>query len=602
MPPSSRLLTDKSHKSSRRSAVRDAATSLQTGRVMARAWSQQILEDRRQPAIWAFISESIDAYIAEVRSSGVDVRDITPVSNPLTYILDTSAADLAHTLGRSAAAFTTEEACYELSACYTAMLPQDVRSAWGAYYTPPALTERLLDLAVDAGTDWTTAKVLDPACGGGAFLLPVALRMRKALPELDHASLLEHLGSHLKGFEIDPFAAWLTQVWLEISFSTERANSGLPFPKVVTVCDSLQQQPTESFDLVIGNPPYGRLKLDPELRIVYQRSLYGHANLYGLFTDLALRWTKPKGVIAYVTPTSFLAGEYFKSLRQLIKDEAPPVAMDFVTARKGVFDDVLQETMLSTYQKHGNLKKPSVHFLSVNGSAEVTEVGSFTLPETASAPWLAPRHPDDASLIDRLSLLPSRLSDWGYKVSTGQLVWNRFKLQFRAKASKNTFPVIWSEAVSADGQFRFSSEKRNHLPFFKAEEIDGWMKVTQSCVLLQRTTAKEQARRLIAAELPERFIQLHGAVLVENHLNMIKPITEKPKVSPAVVAAIMNSNIVDRAFRCISGSVAVSAFELEALPLPSASDMQALEKLVARNASAALIEKELTKLYGQQQA
>jgi adenine-specific DNA-methyltransferase len=182
------------------------------------------------------------------------------------------------------------------------------------------------------------------------------------------------------------------------------------------------------------------------------------------------------------------------------------------------------------------------------------------------------------------------------------LVWNRFKPQFRAKASKNTFPVIWSEAVSADGQFRFRSEKRNHLPFFKAEEIDGWMKVTQSCILLQRTTAKEQARRLIAAELPERFIQAHGAVLVENHLNMIKPITAKPKVSPAVVAAIMNSNIVDRAFRCISGSVAVSAFELEALPLPSASDMQALEKLVARNASAALIEKELIKLYGQQQA
>ena len=42
------------------------------------------------------------------------------------------------------------------------------------------------------------------------------------------------------------------------------------------------------------------------MRRRYRRSLYGHANQYGVFTDLALRWTVPGGVIAYVTPTSFL--------------------------------------------------------------------------------------------------------------------------------------------------------------------------------------------------------------------------------------------------------------------------------------------------------
>ncbi|MQT61498.1 N-6 DNA methylase, partial [Pseudomonas sp. FSL R10-0399] len=78
-------------------------------------------------------------------------------------------------------------------------------------------------------------------------------------------------------------------------------------------CDSLRRSPPKDrFDLVIGNPPYGRAKLDAETRERYKRSLYGHANLYGLFTDLALRHTKPGGVIAYVTPTSFLAGVYFK--------------------------------------------------------------------------------------------------------------------------------------------------------------------------------------------------------------------------------------------------------------------------------------------------
>ena len=56
---------------------------------------------------------------------------------------------------------------------------------------------------------------------------------------------------------------------------------------------------------------------------------------------------------------------------------------------------------------------------------------------------------------------------------------------------------------------------------------------------------------------------------MENHLNMVRPMVEKPAVSLRVIAAFLNSEVVDAAFRCISGSVAVSATELEALPLPS---------------------------------
>jgi adenine-specific DNA-methyltransferase len=596
MTQASRSIAKQRSKTVTKTVFRDASLSLETGRVMARAWSEQVRGDRRQPAIWAFVSEAVSSYVQETRQQGRQIGNITPLSLPLSYILDTSAAELAKTIGRAAASFPMETACYQLSACYTAMLPQDVRSAWGAYYTPPALTDRLIDLAEEAGTDWATAKALDPACGGGAFLLPVALKMQEAL-NLEGRELLAHFAGHLKGFEIDPFAAWLTQVWLEIAFSDVISAAGQSFPQVVQVGDSLKQAPEAVFDLVIGNPPYGRVKLDEQARAMYRRGLFGHANLYGLFTDLALRWTRLDGVIAYVTPTSFLAGEYFKALRSLLAQEAPPLAMDFVTARRGVFDDVLQETMLSTYRKGGLLEETRVHFLAVNGKAEVTEAGRFTLPTITSGPWLAPRHPADSALVDKLTALPCRLEDWGYKVSTGPMVWNRFKCQFRAKASKDTFPVIWAEAVSPDGRFGFKAEKRNHLPFFRPGPADGWLKVTQSCVLLQRTTAKEQARRLIAAELPESFIKAHGAVIVENHLNMIKPLGSDIFVSPAVVAAIMNSHVVDRAFRCISGSVAVSAFELEALPLPSVGALGKLEKLVSKGASRAAIEAEIARLY-----
>ena len=54
--------------------------------------------------------------------------------------------------------------------------------------------------------------VLDPACGGGAFLAPVARRMAAALCGKTPSAIIRHIAEHLHGFEIDPFAAWLTQV------------------------------------------------------------------------------------------------------------------------------------------------------------------------------------------------------------------------------------------------------------------------------------------------------------------------------------------------------------------------------------------------------
>lgn len=578
------------------------AQSLLTGRAMARAWSQQVDERRRQQAAWSFITETIRSYVAAQGEGVGTTPKVSPPSLALTFELDEAAAQLAQTLGRSAAQLPLEEACYLLSATYTALLPTSVRAAWGAYYTPSALTSRLLDLATEGGVDWRSARVLDPACGGGAFLLPVALRMRAALPKLKPTALLRHLADHLCGFEIDPFAAWLTQVWLEIAFAAELRSAQTAFPVVVTVCDSLDQVPdpgAAAFDLVVGNPPYGRVSLTPVQRACYKRSLYGHANLYGVFTDLAVRWAKPGGVIAYVTPTSFLAGEYFKALRSLLTAEAPPIAIDFISTRKGVFEDVLQEAALTTYRRGGTAGGATVHFLTVTSPtvAEVTQAGRFELPARAGDPWLAPREPSAQALVDRLVGMPTRLATWGYGVSTGPLVWNRFKDQLRLRGGADTFPLIWAEAVTSDGRFVFRAEKKNHQPYFRALPPDGWLQVRTPCVLLQRTTAKEQVRRLIAAELPASFIAQHKAVVVENHLNMVRPIINEPKVSPAALAAVLNSEVTDRAFRCISGSVAVSAFELEALPLPSVRQMQKIETLVRQKATPARINAELQRIY-----
>ncbi|HEY2291684.1 MAG TPA: Eco57I restriction-modification methylase domain-containing protein [Thermoanaerobaculia bacterium] len=507
---------------------------------------------------------------------------------------------LAEEIGEIVARDEPVSAGFRIGEVYTALLPADFRARHGVFYTPPALTHRLLDLATTAGVDWTRAYALDPGCGGGAFLTPIALKILSSLNPRRPAAALDHISAHVRGFELDPFGAWMSQVVLESALIDLCRNAGRRLPPVVTVCDALAQEPAEErFDLVIGNPPYGRVTLEPEIRDRYRRSLHGHANVYGLFMDLGVRWARPGGVIAYVTPTGFLGGRYFKELRKLMAQEAPPAAIDLVTSRKGVFSDVLQETLLAAYRKGGEDRRADVHLISLQSETalEVSRVGSFALPCQPTEPWLIPRDHRQADLIERLRHMPHRLSDYGYKVSTGPLVWNRHKPQLHVHPVAGSVPILWAECITSDGRFQHRTEKKNHKPFLKPKKGQEWLLIDEPCVLVQRTTAKEQRRRLLAAELPARLLRKLGAVSVENHLNMVRPVVETPAVSLRVIAAILNSDIVDAAFRCISGSVAVSATELEALPLPPPASARRLEKLLEAGATREALQDHIRDLY-----
>jgi adenine-specific DNA-methyltransferase len=518
--------------------------------------------------------------------------------------LDGPTFALARSAGAAAAGFSVLHAGYLISSFYTAMLPEEIRSKLGAYYTPPALAERLMDMVTEAGFGWEKDRILDPACGGGAFLAHAALRMRKTFNTADPAFVLRSITTRLHGFEIDPFAAWLSEVLLEVALLDICLGANKRLPDVVRTGNALTM-PVDNqreYDLIIGNPPYGKITLPEPQRRLYKRSLYGHANLYGLFTDLAIRLVKPGGIIGYVTPTSFLGGQYFKALRSLLQREAPPLKIDFITQRQGVFEDVLQETMLSVYKRDGKKRRlVTVDFLRPNGNEKpvsVHEVGKFALPADGDEPWFLPRDREHIALLKKLASMPHRLSDYGFSVNTGQLVWNRHKTQLRSDRGKECYPLIWAESVTAEGEFNFSAVRRNHQPYFHVYSDQGYLVTRESCVLVQRTTAKEQKRRLIAARLPVEFIGKHGGVVVENHLNMIRSSEKKPVISLDGITTILNTKTLDIAFRCISGTVAVSAFELNTLPMPSPEQMKTLERLIRRGAARDIIERTVARIYG----
>ena len=559
-------------------------------RHVARAWAETLGEENRGSDVAGFVLEAMETY-EEARRTGAASEPHAERPQPETQ--------LARSAGEAALSLPMVEALHWLTSLYSGLIAPERRSRLGAFYTPPALVARLLDQAQEAGLDWATARVLDPAAGGAAFLVQAAERMRRALPDCEPAFVLAQIGSRLKGLELDGHAARIGQRALEIALADLAVDAGRPAPTMIAEADSLAIEPRPEYDLVVGNPPYGRISLSAKDRERFNRSLYGHANLYGIFTDLALRWTRPNGLIAFLTPTSVLSGRYFSALRTLVAREAPPVAIDFVHARRGVFEDVQQETMLAVYRKDGETRRAQIHYIHVDNAADTRVIrnGTVGLPACAAAPWLAPRQAEHSELIANAERMPCRLADLGYRVATGPLVWNRFKKQLRDKPGRNAHPLIWVEAVGTDGLFRFRAEKKNHKLFFALEPGDDWLLVTEAAVLVQRTTAKEQRRRIIAAELPATFIAAHQGVVVENHLNMIVPVG-KPKVAPKLLAALLNSEVVDQLFRCISGSVAVSAFELEALPLPRPDAFRPLAANLAKGADRTMLDRVCLQLYG----
>ena len=179
--------------------------------------------------------------------------------------------------------------------------------------------------------------------------------------------------------------------------------SGRRLRPVVEVADALAVFPAsrESWGLVVGNPPFGKVKDTPSLRARFCRSLHGHPNLYGMFLDTAVHLAKPDGgMIAFLTPPSFLAGQYFKKLRRLLREQASPVSIDLVESRADVFDDVLQEVALSVF-KRGKQLQPAqcaaVHVLSRGIRIEPT--GPLILPADPYEPWTLARSAGDSDLV-----------------------------------------------------------------------------------------------------------------------------------------------------------------------------------------------------------
>lgn len=476
---------------------------------------------------------------------------------------------------------------------YVSALAPATRARHGRHFTPPRLAERLWAMSRTALGHQRKPKALsglvrDPACGAGALLLPVLREHLAASHHVDPRVVLAGLPNFIEGIDADPAAVWIANVVLaaELLPVLRRipANGRKPLPALARVGDGLAPN-DRSARLVVMNPPYGRVRLSDQDRERFAQVLYGHANLYSLFVATGLDALEVNGALAAVVPTSFTSGRYFSNLRAEIARTAPLRDITFVTNRNGVFSTVLQETCLAVFTR-----RPARRTTVSNMDADTVHPVASVQGRQSDRPWVLPRRADDAPIAAAAASMPLTLAAAGWSASTGPLVWNRRKDDLHAQAAAGRAHVVW--AADIDGGVLHQDPRRDSLRYLS---LDGTadrdvMVLKGPAILVQRTTAPEQRRRLVAVELAEDEISALGDIVVENHVNVLRARGPHTLVTRATLLRLLGTTTLDRLMRCISGSVGLSAYELDSLPLPGAATLASWEELTGEALEEAVAE------------
>jgi adenine-specific DNA-methyltransferase len=524
------------------------------------------------------------------------VEDWVAVETAVTGAPPIAPSELATVAVRSELIDASPE---EFGEAYVRALGPGLRAKSGRHYTPPALaaalwsqTAQVLPSPVPDGL------VFDPAAGAGALLLPPLRAWLAARGDAPPEETIAIVPSMIRGRDLDPAAVWignvllaaeLLPVWAQVPSSRRR-----PLSALLSFGDGLDGQVPPP-RVTILNPPYGRVRLGAADRDRWNHALYGHANVYGLFMAAAVAATEREGVVSALVPTSWLGGAYFQRLRSTLAASAPLMRITYVPDRTGVFaTGVMQETVLATFHVDGRRQPVVCERLTVNGHTRHEVIGSADLPSSPDQPWMLPRSRDDAALVRAAVMMPYRLADYGWHVSTGPLVWNRHKRQLSRRPRKGSVRIVW--AADIDGGRLHQDPARNCMRWCQVrnERERDFLVLDRPAVLVQRTTAPEQPRRVVAATLErDTLAKWGGEVVVENHVNVLTCSGADPSLTSRLLAALLDSEPLDRLYRCLTGSVAVSAYELAALPLPGPEILAAWAALDAQ-----ILAKEIRRAYG----
>jgi hypothetical protein len=500
---------------------------------------------------------------------------------------------------------------------YQFSVPEHIRKRLGHFYTSRAIASQMLDNVGFSGTDVLTGRLIDPACGAGAFLVEATRRVLAAADKegLTAEQTCAAVRRVVHGLDLNPLGVLLTEAALALLLAPTIAqiSDGASLePLHLYVTDSLKHGELLAADLrsaeaeeiklrsgeyeggfqwVVANPPYAKFPtrdMTAEQVRRFSATTYGHPNLYGLFLQVGVELLANGGRLVYINPKSFVSGLYFRNLRQFLKRDVDLQRFDTFDKRTGLFDGVLQDVVILTAQKRPE-RVETIKLREYAGAPVKPPVCETNVPRQSV---LLGDQFDHAFFIDAnpvahlvlakmIERAPRSLSELGFEAVTGTIVWNRLKPHVLDEPSPDALPLIWGNGIRL---FRFQGLGNRHGCGTHMALVPKTQGIVSSgeALLVKRMTAKEEPRRIVACRLPEELASSEHGWFAENHVNIVRAKRGGAEIDLDTVLGLLNSELYDFVFRALNGNTQVSATELELLPVALGPELEEIGRLSRR--------------------
>ncbi len=234
--------------------------------------------------------------------------------------------------------------------------------AHGEVFTRRWVVDLILDLAgYRASADLGASVIVEPACGGGAFLVPIVERLVESCATRGRS--VAHMGPAIRAFDlldrnVDVARESVATRLVELGQPADLAES--LSSKWVRRRDFLLgaglDGPRQA-DFVVGNPPYVRLEDVPtEVNAAYRSecaTMRGRADLYVGFFEKGLSMLSPEGRLAFICADRWMHNQYGERLRALVSSD---YAVDTVMSMHAVdaFEDTVSAYPAITVLRNGS--------------------------------------------------------------------------------------------------------------------------------------------------------------------------------------------------------------------------------------------------------
>lgn len=394
----------------------------------------------------------------------------------------------------------------------------------------------------------------------------------------------------LVAYEIDPDLAKQLRAVLRNARTALSSRLDIEFRVIVddfilsnaeALSQTLFRGGSSRFDLIIANPPYFKLnKADARARAC-PTLVHGQPNIYGLFMGIAAYLLRPGGRFCFITPRSWASGPYFECFRRRFFEIVRPDEIHLFDSRKASFrrDEVLQEVMVTWGTREDGWLDDAgaariqvgvsegIHDLST-AKQRLLDMDDLLDPRDRHLILKLPASEAEDEIVDLVHSWSGSLAKHGLKISTGPVVHFRALEHLLSERNGDAVPLLWLSNVRPM-HIRWPIGLSKKPEYIRESSQSAYILVpNRNYVLLRRFSAKEEARRLVAA--PYFSSVEFETVGFENHLNYIyRPGGTVSAEEAWGLAALLNSSILDQYFRCVNGNTQVSATELRAMPLPA---------------------------------